>query len=210
MELLKGVHVIETFANCALLVDDRLLLIDTGGDGTAKDILSYLERVRCKPTDISTIIITHTHPDHVGGLAVMKDRTGGKVASHRVEADYIARKKPYPGPPGPQRHTPVGVDILLDDGQRFEGMLVLHTPGHTPGSLSLLDEGRKLLIAGDACQTEEGTIAPMQDAYNIDPKMHRESIKKLARLDFEALIVGHGSSFTAGQSKIMRQLASRV
>lgn len=210
MELLKGVHVIETYANCALLVDDRLVLVDTGADGGAKDILGYLDRIRRKPKDISTIIITHTHPDHVGGLAVVKEKTGARVAAHKIEADYISRKKPYPGPPGVQRHRPVDVDILLDDKQRFEEMLVLHTPGHTPGSLSLLDERRKLLIAGDACQTEEGTIAPMQDAYNIDPKAHRESIKKLAQLDFEALIVGHGDPFATGQSKIMKQVASRL
>ena len=210
MELLKGVHVIQTYANCALLVDDRLILVDTGADGGAKDILGYLDRIKRKPTDVSTIIITHTHPDHVGGLALMKERSGAKVAAHRVEADYISRKKPYPGPPGVQRHEPVDVDVLLDDIQRFEGMLVLYTPGHTPGSISLLDEGRKLLIAGDACQTEEGTIGPMDDRFNIDPRMHRESIKKLAQLDFEALIVGHGKPFASGQSRILKQLASSL
>lgn len=210
MELLKNVHVIETYANCALLVDDRLLLIDTGADSSAKDILDYIERIKRRPSDISMIIITHTHPDHVSGLALLKDKTEAKVASHRAEADFIACRKTYLGPPGPQRHKPVNIDILLDDGQKFEELLVLHTPGHTPGSLSLLDERRKLLIAGDACQTEEGTIAPMQDAFNIDPSMHRESIKRLARLDFEALIVGHGNAFPAGQSRIMRRLASRL
>jgi len=210
MELLKGVHVIETYANCALLVDDRLILVDTGADGGAKDVLGYLDRIRRKPTDISTIIITHTHPDHVGGLAVMREKSGAKIAAHRIEADYISRKKPYPGPPGIQRHKPADIDILLEDKQRFEEMVVLHTPGHTPGSLSLLDEGRKLLIAGDACQTEEGTIGPMDDAYNIDPRMHRESIKRLAQLDFETIIVGHGQAFATGSSKALRQMASRL
>jgi len=140
----------------------------------------------------------------------MKEKTGAIVAAHKIEADYISRRKPYPGPPGIQRHRPVDIDVLLEDKQRFEEMLVLHTPGHTPGSISLLDERRKLLIAGDACQTEEGTIAPMQDSFNIDPKAHRESIKKLAQLDFEALIVGHGNAFATGQSKIMKQVASRL
>ena len=210
MELLKGVHVIETHANCALLVDDRLVLVDTGIDDGAKDLMGYLDRIRRKPTDISTIIITHTHRDHVSGLAVMKERSGAKVAAHRVEADYISRKKSYPGPPGILRHTPVDIDILLDDKQRFEEMLVLHTPGHTPGSISLLDEKHKLLIAGDACQTEEGTIGPMDDSFNIDPKAHRESIKKLAQLDFEAIIVGHGKPLSGGQSGVMKQLASML
>jgi len=60
MELLKGVHVIETHANCALLVDDRLVLVDTAIDGGAGDVLGYLDRIKRKPKDISTIIITHT------------------------------------------------------------------------------------------------------------------------------------------------------
>jgi len=205
MELIKGVHVIETLANCALLIEDRLILVDTGVDDTAKDVLSYLDGIKRKPTDISTIIITHTHPDHVGGLAVLRERTGAKVASHRIEADFISRRKPYPGPPGTQRHKPVNVDVLLDDNQRFEGMLVIFTPGHTPGSISLMDEGRRLLIAGDAMQTEEGFIGPMSDAYNIDPAMHRQSMMKLAKLDFEAIIVGHGKALKSGSSKMLRE-----
>ncbi len=205
MELLPGVHVIETYANCALLIEDRVILVDTGAEDAAKDILDYVDTIRKKPTDISTIIITHTHPDHVGGLAVMKEKTGAKVASHRIEAEFISSRKPYPGPPGPQRHKPVDVDVLLEDGQKFEGVLVIHTPGHTLGSISLLDEGRRLLIAGDAMQTEGGGIGAMSDAYNIDPAMHRQSMRRLAKLDFEAVIVGHGQALKSGSSKMLRE-----
>jgi len=210
MELIKGVHVIETYANCALLVDDRLILVDTSVQDTASDVLAYLDRIKRKPKDVSTIIITHTHPDHVSGLAVMKDKSGAKVAAHRIEADYISRRKTYPGPPGPQRHKPVNIDVLLEDKQRFEEMLVLHTPGHTPGSISLLDERRKLLIAGDAVRNEEGGLGPMEDVYNIDPRMHRQSIKRLTELDFETLIVGHGRAVASGASAALKQAAMRI
>ncbi|MFQ5838975.1 MAG: MBL fold metallo-hydrolase, partial [Thermoplasmata archaeon] len=189
MELMKGVHVIETMANCALLTDDRLILVDTGIDGNASDVLSYLRKVAYKPTDISSIIITHTHPDHVGGLAVLKERSDAEVAAHRLEADYISRKVVYPGPPGPQSHAPCPVDVLLEDGNRYEELLVIHTPGHTPGNIALLDEARNLLVAGDTVRTEGGTIGPMSDTYNIDPAEHRHSIKKVAEYEFEALIV---------------------
>ncbi len=210
MELIQGVHVIETMANCALLTDDRLVLVDTSANGEASDIFSYLKRIRYQPTDISSIIITHTHPDHVGGLAIMKEKTDAEVAAHRIEADYISRKVQYPGPPGPQRHKPCPVDMLLEDGDRYQELLVIHTPGHTPGNIALLDEARSLLIAGDTVRTEEGGIGPMSDVYNIDPSEHRHSIKKVAAYDFESLIVGHGKPVRSGASKELKEKAARL
>lgn len=210
MELLRGVHVIETMANCALLTEDRLVLVDTGANGTGSDILDYLEKIAYKPTDISSIIITHTHPDHVGGLAVLKKRSEAEVAAHRIEADYISKKAKYPGPPGPQRHKACSVDVLLEDGDRYQELLVIHTPGHTPGNIALLDEARDLLIAGDTVRTEGGQIGPMSDVYNIDPGEHRHSIKKVAEYDFQGLIVGHGNPVARGASERLREAASRL
>src|SRR3989475_12712865 len=81
MELLKGVHVIETYATTTLLVDDRLVLIDTSSDADGGKILDYLAKIKVKPRDLSTIFITHTHPDHVNGLAAIKHGTPAKVSS---------------------------------------------------------------------------------------------------------------------------------
>src|SRR5207245_11557019 len=68
MELLKGVHVIETYATTTLLVDDRLILVDTSADADAGKVMDYLNHIRVKPKDLSTIFITHTHPHHAGRL----------------------------------------------------------------------------------------------------------------------------------------------
>ncbi len=210
MEFMRGVHVIETLANCALLTDDRLILVDTSADGSASEVLSYLKKIRYKPTDISSIVITHTHPDHVGGLATLKDRSGAEVAAHRIEADYISRKAAYPGPPGPLRHRPCPVDVLLEDGDRYQELLVIHTPGHTPGNIALLDESRSLLLAGDTVQTEGGAIGPMSDVYNIDPRQHRHSIRKVSAYEFEALIVGHGRAISSGASSILKEVVTKL
>src|SRR5438046_3785324 len=104
MELVKGVHVIETYATTTLLVDDRLILVDTSADADAGKVVDYLNHIRVKPKDLSTIFITHTHPDHVGGLAAIKHGSPAKVAAHRIEAEFIARKRVYDGPSGPQNH----------------------------------------------------------------------------------------------------------
>jgi len=211
MEILKGVHMMETFSNTFLVVDQRLILVDTGVPDAAPIILAYLKKVRMKPSDLGTIFITHTHPDHVGGLAAIKRETPAKVAAHRIEADFISKKKTYTGPPGAARQTHPGtpVDILLEDGKVQDGLRVIFTPGHTTGSISLLDATRSLLIAGDAVNNES-RLGPMDDRYNVDPKQHRESIKKLAGFDFENLVMGHGAPIIGGASQRVKELAARL
>src|SRR6266705_3037795 len=194
MELLKGVHVIETYATTTLLVDDRLVLIDTASYADGGKVLDYLAKIKVKPKDLSTIFITHTHPDHVNGLAAIKHGSAAKVASSRVEADFISRKRVYDGPSGPQSHPGTPVDILLNDGQTHDGLRIILTPGHTRGSLSLLDETR---------------LAPMPDKYNVDPKQHRQSIKKLATFHFENIVMGHGAPIQGGASAKIAELAKR-
>lgn len=215
MELIKGVHVVVSeaaYAASAFIADDRLLLIDTSAERDAKTIVDYMARLRWKPSDISTIIITHTHPDHIGGLAHLRARTQAKVAAHEIEADFISGVKLYPGPPklsAATRPPPAPVDVRLRDGQRFEELVVIHTPGHTPGSIALLDERRSLLIAGDSLRNEGG-IGPMEDLYNIDPRQHRESLKRLTKYKFDTLICGHGDPMVSGAAAAVAEAAKRL
>ncbi|HEX9341664.1 MAG TPA: MBL fold metallo-hydrolase [Thermoplasmata archaeon] len=209
MELMKGAHVIESYATTTLLIDDRLVLIDTSADADAGKVMDYLAKVKVKPSDLSTIFVTHTHPDHVGGLAAIKKASPAKVAAHRVEADFISRKQTYGGPGGPQRHPGTPVDVLLEDGQMHDGLRVIFTPGHTRGSISLLDESRSLLVAGDAANNESG-LKTMDDRYNVDPKQHRESIKKLATLHFDTAIFGHGEPIKGNASAKFADLAKHL
>lgn len=209
MELKPGVHVIETHANCALLTDDRLILVDTSSDAGAKDVLAYLKELHYKPTDVAHIVLSHTHPDHVGGLATLKERTEAEVAAHRIEAEFIAKTTEYPGR-GMMPHRACPVDVLLEDGDRYQELLVIHTPGHTPGNIALLDEARSLLIAGDTVQTREGAIGPMNDNFNFNPEEHRHSIRKVAAYEFESLIVGHGAPRESGASEELKASAGRL
>lgn len=212
MEVLKGVHFINSYANTYVVVDDRLVLIDTSSEPDAKTILAYLGKAKIRPKDIGTIFITHVHPDHVSGLAKIKlEASGAQVASSKAEADFISKRRTYDGPPGVayQKHPGTRVDVLLEDGQTHDGLRTLYTPGHTRGSISLLDESRSLLIAGDAAN-HEGELRPMDDKYNVDPRMHRESIKKLAQLHFENAVFGHGTPIVGGASAQFAALAKRL
>jgi len=208
-EILKGVHMADTYSNTFLLLDQRLILIDTGTADAGPKVLDYLKNIRMKPSDLGTIFVTHTHPDHVGGLAAIKHGSPAKVASSRVEAEFIARKRVYDGPPGIQRHPGTIVDVPLDDGQVHDGLRMIFTPGHTRGSMSLLDETRSFCIAGDAVNNESG-LRPMPDQYNVDPAQHRESIKKLAKFHFENVVMGHGTPIKGGASAKIAELAKRL
>ncbi|MCA1813057.1 MAG: MBL fold metallo-hydrolase [Halobacteriales archaeon] len=210
-ELMKGVHRITANANSYLLLDDKVLLFDTTIEPSAKDILAYLPKARLQPCDIQVIVLTHTHPDHTNGLHTMKAQAPrARVAAHEADADFVSKAQPnYPGPPVNGKPSPwqgVPVDDRLRDGQVYEGLRVIHCPGHTPGTIALLDEDRGLLIAGDTLRTEGG-VGPMWDQYNIDPKQHREGIRKLARFAFDALVCGHGEPILQGAGEQVRQLA---
>jgi len=211
MEFLKGVHVVETYATTSLILDDRLILVDTSAEADARTVLKYMDRVKIHPRDLSTIFVTHVHPDHVGGLAAIKKESPAKVVSSTIEAEFISKRRTYDGPPGAQsqRQPGTAVDVAAADGQVVDGLKILYTPGHTRGSISLLDETRSLLFVGDAANNERG-LGPMDDQYNVDPRQHRDSIRKLAAIHFENAIFGHGAPIKGGASAQFQGLAKRI
>ncbi len=223
MEITKGVHnVDEVNGNCYLLdQSDGWVLIDTGMPNNSKKILSYAEKnLHLAPKDIKTIIITHAHIDHIGSAAQLKSETGAKIASHADDADYISGKKKLDMPAKGMKlrfmlmrfimpffkAQPVQTDILLKDGDTIAGLQVLHTPGHTPGSICLIDPKRNVLFVGDLIRFMDGKIIgpPItMDAGQID-----DSIKKLAKLDYDIMLSGHGQPLMPKASDKVRQFAS--
>ena len=157
---------IPRFVYAFLIYGDKICLIDSGVAGSEKIILDYLKRTGRSPEEISTLILTHAHPDHIGAANAIKRICGCTVAAHAAEKAWIedvdlqAKERPVPG-----FFSLVGgsvpVDQTLQEGDvlHLESDLtlrVLHTPGHSPGSLSLwLDEDGALFsadavpIAGD-------------------------------------------------------------
>jgi glyoxylase-like metal-dependent hydrolase (beta-lactamase superfamily II) len=214
-EIIAGVYLLSSFfgvgawgANVYLLVDDGLTLVDTGFIGRADRILEQIEELGYSPCDIKRIIITHHHADHVGSLAALKRATQAEVIAHPADAPYINGTLPQPGPARPKWLSdfsarfgwlwvtePVTVDMLVNDGDELPmlgGVKILHTPGHTPGSICLYLQSKKLLIAGDLLAHRFGLKLPSR-VFTVDIDQEIQSVKRVAALDFDIICFGHGS-----------------
>ncbi len=135
-------------------------LIDSGVASSEQAIFNYLRATGRKVSDISLIIQTHSHPDHIGASRTIKGETGCAVAVHAAEKAWIenvqlqAKERPVPGFDTLVSGS-LAVNRLLEDGEVFDlgcglKLQVFHTPGHSQGSISILLLGYQALFTGDA------------------------------------------------------------
>jgi glyoxylase-like metal-dependent hydrolase (beta-lactamase superfamily II) len=216
MEIIPGVHWVEGVnANPYLLtrVDGKIVVVDTGMPGGAKKILEYLSAKTSKePRDLETILLTHCHPDHAGSALELKELTGAKIAIHKDDADYVAGRKRLPpikgpAPPETPRFPPPHFqpDLLLEDGEVIDGLKVIHIPGHTPGSIALYDQTRRILFTGDALLCYGGKVVGPSEQFSMDILEARRSIERLTVLDFDIMLSGHGEPLRRNASALVRQ-----
>jgi len=219
-EVVPGVYEITTqfkAANAFLIVEDKLTLIDTGLKGSQSRVEKLLKELGRSPADITQIIITHCHVDHVGSLAALKDMTGARVAVHRADAPCLSRELPYPKPKTklvglvvsalmlPMFNCPaLTADVLLDDGSEIGalgGLKVIHTPGHTPGHICLYSPSRRILFAGDLIGARGGKLREPSKTYSTELDQALASLQKLRGLQVDTLCMGHAEAITidAGQ-----------
>ncbi len=151
---------IERFVNCFLIYGSEICLVDAGVAGAEKVIFAYLRKTGRSPEEIAAIVLTHSHPDHIGAAKTIREATGCIVVAHPAERAWIedidlqARERPVPdfhaivaGSVTVDRFVGDGDTIRLDDGL---DLTVLHTPGHSSGSISLHLPADGALFSGDA------------------------------------------------------------
>ncbi len=225
-EILKGVHYADgSNANCYLLeeADGSLTLIDAGMQSDGKKVLEYITtKMMRKPSDVKTIVLTHCHVDHIRGAAALRAATGAAVAVHESDADFVSGKARYPSPGGaigllfklmsPFFHaTPVEPGLRLREKDRVGRLTVLHTPGHTPGSISLYDERDKVLFVGDTARFLKGKLQGPPPRFTPDMGQAKVSIERLSRLDFDVLLSGHGVPLKSEDApKMMTELSKTL
>ena len=155
-----------------------LTLIDTCFRADLPKLEEYLHNAGYKITDIKRIVITHVHPDHSQSVNEIKRLSGGalEILSHWAEAAYLGRNPPYSGPPSHETTLnlfnqfgvkpedvfkkygsfdvePIKVDRQLQDGNmvgKNNSLQVIHTPGHTPGHISLYSREHGIIFGGDS------------------------------------------------------------
>jgi glyoxylase-like metal-dependent hydrolase (beta-lactamase superfamily II) len=213
-------------SNCYLLLGDKPVLVDSGAPGDLKRILSALKENGIEPSRLALILLTHGHSGHAGCAAELRRRTGAQIALHAGDAalarsgqngvlatqDMMGRLfRPFLNEPF-EAFEP---DIVFREGISLEpyGLhgRVLPTPGHTPGSVSVVLANGEALI-GDVLRGS--LIWPNQARAHYfcnDPELNTRSIVRLAREGLLRCHPGQFGSFPGSQlGKFMSTASGEV
>jgi glyoxylase-like metal-dependent hydrolase (beta-lactamase superfamily II) len=189
--------------------DGSVTLVDCGLKKAPARIVAGLAAIGKRPADVTRIVLTHVHMDHVSGAAEMAERSGAPVTAHTADAVY-ARSGRLPDPDRSfllgrlmlrmpnRRFTPLEIARPLVDGDLLPvagGLRVLHTPGHSPGHVSLLHEPTKVLITGDALMNLLGVRWPPK-AFCSNFRMTQQTAHVLGELDYQVAAFTHGPEIT--------------
>lgn len=176
---------IDRFVCSYIIYGEMITLIDTGVSGCERPIFENILSAGRDPSEVALIILTHSHPDHIGSAGAIQRMTGCSVAAHPAERTWIEdvklqnQERPVPGfatlVGGPVRvdHDLLDGDTIEPDETRAGEMLVFHTPGHSKGSISLFLHREGALFSGDAVPVS-GEMPIYDDAV--------ESAKSVKRL----------------------------
>lgn len=186
--------------------DGSVTLVDAGLKQAPKRIVAALAELGKQPADVGRIVLTHAHYDHAGGAHRMREQTGASVAVHHDDAGFARSGEPPPTDrssfgarvlaflPG-GGWDEIEVDEEITDGQLLDvagGLRVIHTPGHTPGHVSLLHEPSGTLVTGDALFNWRSRMSFSIPFFCTDIAMSRETAWRLGDVDYDTAAFTHG------------------
>ena len=173
------------------------VMIDCGAGKSFDRIVANLESVISKPEGLKALILTHCHIDHIGSAYKLKKRFGCQIIAHEKDANAIEGRDTVPTAADwyGVKYVPVNIDRIIS-GQKEKIKIgdvefnVIHTPGHTPGSISVYCDisGKRLLFGQDI-------HGPFDASFGSNIDHWRESMKKLLELEADILCEGHFGIF---------------
>jgi glyoxylase-like metal-dependent hydrolase (beta-lactamase superfamily II) len=186
------------------------VMIDSGVFKETGEIIKQLENNGFSISGLKTIILTHCHCDHIGGVAELVKYSKAKVAAHSDDAPYILQQEIIHGP----YHNMMAfeqklmkqfncnvkeIDIELKDGDiidALDGLRVIHVPGHTPGSIALYQDSQRIMFFGDVIRNKanKGLSIGLPEKFNVDTKQVIADANKLLGFPIEYALFGHGSA----------------
>ncbi|RPH36616.1 MAG: MBL fold metallo-hydrolase [Chloroflexi bacterium] len=224
MEIAPNVHAVQLRgASGFLLTEDRLTLIDAGLVGSRPVLERYLSTIAREISELDRVVCTHGHPDHVGGAREIADAAGAEIYIHPTDLEGVGLtvREALAKPPGEslrgrllQAMTPhPGTAVALNDGDVLPvlgGLEVVHTPGHTPGSVCLFARGPRILFTGDVLQVRRGKLAFASPIFSHDHAQARASVRRLVELHVDMIVFSHFRPMRDGASDALADLASQA
>jgi glyoxylase-like metal-dependent hydrolase (beta-lactamase superfamily II) len=202
-------------SNAYLVLCDRPMLVDVGTGARLERTLAEMKELLGK-RKLHRLVLTHMHFDHTGGAAAMQEETGAEALALPPDSWALAEgdgKLTCSGWLG-EEQRPLKLRALKE-GEKLDcgplSLEVLHTPGHTEGSLCLFDSASGTLFSGDTVFADGGV-----GRWDLPTGNHGrlvESLKRLSKLGVKALYPGHGPYYEEGGSEHIRmglEMASNI
>lgn len=223
--LVRVPHISDLLNSYILLDDDgSVTLVDCGLARGAAKVRAALAEVGRGPSDVQRVILTHAHSDHAGGAAeIVRDADVLGVEAHPEDHPYLLSGMAPPVNAGRTAgrilnrlqsgsFEPVPIARGLQDGEFLPvagGLQVLHTPGHTPGHVSLLHPDSGWLLTGDCILHPFRRMIWPFAVYCVSPAQNDASAELLAEVEFESAAFTHGTEIRVNARDAIRGFITR-
>ena len=220
MEIAPRLHAVTLRGAQGYLVCEReITLIDAGLSGSRRRLERYLAGIGRSIGELRRIVVTHAHPDHIGGARELTVDTEAEVLLHPADIASleVGLREAWNERDrhrllawftrGPHAATPVNDGEVIP---ALGGLRVIHTPGHTPGSICLYGERDRILFTGDMLQVLRGRVTFASRFFSVDLPQARASVARLAELDVATIAFAHYPPWTNDANAALARLARRA